>query len=81
LPLRTAWNDQYLSSAVGEVSVAVTPDGYDPLELTKSVLIVFRRADALTEAADGKTYFMEPLVEKMTMKRLLEALSPGLSLI
>lgn len=62
LSLRVPWTDEYLGSAVGEISVAVTPNG---------------RADALVEDEDGTTYFAEPLVETMTMKELLLRLSPG----
>jgi hypothetical protein len=34
-------------------------------------------ADAITRGPDGRFYFVEPAVETMTMKDLLEALDPG----
>ena len=36
-----------------------------------------RRADSLVEVKDGTTYFVEPHNEEMTMRELLERLTPG----
>lgn len=58
LPLRQEWTDEYLATTVGEIDVSVTPDG---------------RADALVDI-DDKTYFAEPLVERMSMKDFLTRL-------
>lgn len=33
-------------------------------------------ADAITRGPDGRLYFVEPAVETMTMKDLIEALDP-----
>jgi hypothetical protein len=38
-----------------------------------------RRADALVDGTDGVVYFVEPHVEKMTMKELLGRLGQGLN--
>ncbi|KAJ4481542.1 Clavaminate synthase-like protein [Lentinula edodes] len=56
------WSNDYLISKMGSglISVAVTPNG---------------RADAITLGPNGKLYFAEPAVEKMTMKSLLDNLS------
>ncbi|KAJ3857401.1 Clavaminate synthase-like protein [Lentinula lateritia] len=56
------WSNDYLISKMGSrpISVAVTPDG---------------RADAITLGPNGKLYFAEPAVEKMTMQCLLGNLS------
>jgi hypothetical protein len=39
-----------------------------------------RRADALVDGTDGIVYFVEPHVERMTMKGLLGRLGQGLNL-
>ncbi|KAJ3828601.1 Clavaminate synthase-like protein [Lentinula raphanica] len=56
------WSNDYLISAMGSrlISVAVTPNG---------------RADAVTLGPDGKLFFAEPAVEKMTMESLLDHLT------
>ncbi|KAJ3933696.1 MAG: cupin-like domain-containing protein [Lentinula lateritia] len=56
------WSNDYLISKMGSrpISVAVTPNG---------------RADAITLGPNGKLYFAEPAVEKMSMKSLLDNLS------
>lgn len=38
-----------------------------------------RRADALVDGTDGIVYFVEPHVERMTMKELLGRLGQGLN--
>jgi hypothetical protein len=38
-----------------------------------------RRADALVDGTDGVVYFVEPHVERMTMKELLERLGQSLN--
>ncbi|KAF8314761.1 Clavaminate synthase-like protein [Clavulina sp. PMI_390] len=56
---RERWSEQYLLDTMGDslISVAVTPDG---------------NADAVTHhPADGKQYFVEPCIERMTMRELL----------
>ncbi|KAG8853940.1 hypothetical protein FRB91_004210 [Serendipita sp. 411] len=58
LDLRNQWTDEYLSSRVGDVQVAITPDG---------------RADALLDH-EGRTYFVEPSYETMSMRQLLRSL-------
>jgi len=59
------WTDDYLAETVGRITVAITPDG---------------RADSLVEVKDGTTYFVEPHNEEMTMRELLERLTPGTAL-
>ncbi|KAJ7276405.1 cupin-like domain-containing protein [Mycena haematopus] len=63
IPSVRFWDDEYLATTLGEtkISVAVTPNG---------------RADAVSRAADGKLYFVEPYVEKMKMSEFLSKLSP-----
>ncbi|OCH94076.1 Clavaminate synthase-like protein [Obba rivulosa] len=58
------WTDQYLIQKMGnsKISVAVTPNG---------------RADAVTTGPDGKQYFAEPYVQRLTMSSFLAALSSG----
>ncbi|KAH9936956.1 Clavaminate synthase-like protein [Amylocystis lapponica] len=57
------WSNDYLSQCMAHrsISVAVTPNG---------------RADAITPGPDGRRYFVEPHVEKMTMAAFLDKLSP-----
>jgi len=43
-----------------------------------SYLSCLRRADALVDGTDGIVYFVEPHVERMTMKELLGRLGHGL---
>ncbi|KAF9075806.1 Clavaminate synthase-like protein [Rhodocollybia butyracea] len=56
------WSNDFLISEMGSrlISVAATPNG---------------RADAVTRGPDGKLYFVEPAVEKITMESLLANLS------
>ncbi|KAJ3785453.1 cupin-like domain-containing protein [Lentinula aff. detonsa] len=60
------WSNKYLINAMGSrlVSVAVTPNG---------------RADAVTLGPDGKLYFAEPAMERMTIESLLENLSDDMN--
>ncbi|KIJ70557.1 hypothetical protein HYDPIDRAFT_78159 [Hydnomerulius pinastri MD-312] len=60
-PALTKWTDEYLVQRMGNqsVSVAMTPNG---------------RADAVTRDVDGKLYFAEPFIDKMTMQELLTKL-------
>ncbi|KAA1466374.1 Clavaminate synthase-like protein [Dentipellis sp. KUC8613] len=55
------WTNDFLSKKMGNqlISIAVTPNGF---------------ADAVTTAEDGKLYFTEPHVEKMTMDSFLALL-------
>ncbi|EFI27704.1 phospholipase [Coprinopsis cinerea okayama7 len=59
IPAFKRWTDDHLSEKMGDrlISVSVTPDG---------------RADAIHGGPDGKLYFVEPHVEKMSMKGLLK---------
>ncbi|KAJ7095389.1 cupin-like domain-containing protein [Mycena belliarum] len=60
IPTMRFWDDDYLAASMGEteISVAVTPNG---------------RADAVTQGADGKLYFVEPHVQKMKMADFLRS--------
>ncbi|KAF5389050.1 hypothetical protein D9757_004891 [Collybiopsis confluens] len=62
----TKWTNDYLAEKMGDlpISVAVTPNGWGK-----------RHADAVTQHPDGRLYFAEPLIEKMTMKSFLGKLS------
>ena len=74
------WTDDYLAQKVGRITVATTPDGSVPLFLSSEFPldpIHARRADSLVEVKDGTTYFTEPHNEVMTMRGLLERLTPG----
>ncbi|GBE79449.1 Clavaminate synthase-like protein [Sparassis latifolia] len=56
------WSDEYLVRKLGDgnISVAVTPNG---------------RADAITAGPDGRLYFAEPHVQRMSMSAFLASLS------
>ncbi|TFK43526.1 Clavaminate synthase-like protein [Crucibulum laeve] len=58
------WTNEYLANKLGEqeISIAVTPNG---------------QADAVTQGPNGQLYFVEPLVEKMTMSAFLSHISEG----
>lgn len=74
------WTDDYLAQKAGRITVATTPDGSAPLFPSSELsldLIHARRADSLVEVKDGTTYFVEPHNEGMTMRGLLERLTPG----
>jgi len=60
-PALSRWNNEYLCERMGDrpISVAATPNGF---------------ADAITPGQDGRLYFVEPAVDKMTMKDLIERL-------
>ncbi|KAH8118306.1 cupin-like domain-containing protein [Phellopilus nigrolimitatus] len=62
-PALRKWDDEYLIERMGEnpISVAVTPTGH---------------ADAITISEDGRKYFVEPQIEVITMKDLLNRLAP-----
>jgi peptidyl-lysine (3S)-dioxygenase / protease len=77
LPLRALWTDDYLASNVADVQVAITPDGYLKALILCLNLTCVSRADALVNAEDETVYFVEPLVETMSMEELLERLSTG----
>ncbi|KAF9055295.1 Clavaminate synthase-like protein [Hymenopellis radicata] len=59
---KALWTNEYLQKKMGDrpISVSVTPNGL---------------ADAVTTAPDGKEYFVEPHVESMTMRELLNRLA------
>ncbi|KAH6914902.1 cupin-like domain-containing protein [Coprinopsis sp. MPI-PUGE-AT-0042] len=61
LPAFKRWTLEYITQKTRDssVSVAVTPDG---------------RADAIHCGPDGTLYFVEPCVEKMSIKELLEVI-------
>ncbi|KDR83736.1 hypothetical protein GALMADRAFT_236088 [Galerina marginata CBS 339.88] len=63
-PALKLWNEEYLGEKMGDrqVSVAVTPNGL---------------ADSITRGPDGRLYFVEPSVDKMSMKELLSKLGPN----
>ncbi|EIW76115.1 Clavaminate synthase-like protein [Coniophora puteana RWD-64-598 SS2] len=65
-PALSRWTDDYLVDRMGKrpVSVAITPNG---------------QADAVTTSPDGSQYFVEPLVEQMTMEELLDCIGQGSS--
>ncbi|KAI0921864.1 hypothetical protein AcW2_006713 [Taiwanofungus camphoratus] len=56
------WTDEYLLQRLAdrEISIAITPNG---------------RADAVMDGPDGRKYFVEPHVQKMTMSNFLANLS------
>lgn len=62
VPAVNLWTDKYLIKKLGTqtISVAVTPDG---------------RADAIHKGPDGLDYFVEPLVETMSMENLLKQIN------
>ncbi|PCH41201.1 Clavaminate synthase-like protein [Wolfiporia cocos MD-104 SS10] len=59
------WSNEYLTDRMGDspISIAVTPNG---------------RADAITVGRDGRQYFAEPHVEKMTMRAFLDKITAEL---
>lgn len=62
-----------------QISVAVTPTGYFFAPMYKWFLIICSsRADAIARGSDGRLYFVEPYVEKMTMQELFTKLGSDL---
>ncbi|KAH9482667.1 Bifunctional peptidase and (3S)-lysyl hydroxylase Jmjd7 [Psilocybe cubensis] len=57
-PALDLWTDEYLTKKMKEnpISIATTPNGL---------------ADSICRASDGRLYFVEPFIEKMTMQQLL----------
>ncbi|KAG6854781.1 hypothetical protein C0991_001208 [Blastosporella zonata] len=62
VPALTLWSDEYLTDRMGarQISIAVTPNGL---------------ADAVTPGPDDQLYFVEPLVEAMSMSEFLNNIS------
>ncbi|KNZ79808.1 JmjC domain-containing protein E [Termitomyces sp. J132] len=65
VPASTLWSDEYLIDRMGarQISIAVTPNGL---------------ADAVTVGPDDQFFFVEPLLDKMTMAEFLSNISTNL---
>ncbi|KAG2754783.1 Clavaminate synthase-like protein [Suillus brevipes Sb2] len=62
IPALKRWTDDYLQTKLQDqpISVAITPNG---------------QADAIAAGPEGRLFFVEPFIEKVSMKKLLEQLN------
>lgn len=79
-PALSLWTNKYLCEKMGDSSmtVAITPDGSAPARYPNSVANQWRSyADSISQGPDGRHYFVEPCLERMSMMELLSNLGAG----